>query len=322
MVSHADPLKLEAEAASWLARLHSSRKSPNTKSAFRAWLAESEAHRQAFERATEIWDMLPSVAGNHLVSGRRAQAGRMRHIATPGASRRVALAAALAAVLVLAPLWWETRPPVYETRVGEQQVVILADHSRVALNTNSELQVKYSKAERRVVLDHGEALFEVSHDLARPFLVVSGDEVVRAVGTKFVVRREGGETRVTLLEGKVQVFGPSAPRRAPLAVLTPGQRLTVTPDAGAELDRPSSIDAVTAWRRGEIVFDNSSLIDAAEELNRYSDNHLVIADPKIASLRVSGVFSTKDVPEVAKAFASLYGLRVEQDGKNYKLKSG
>lgn len=314
-----DHLKLQAEAASWLARLHSSAKSPNTESAFRAWLAESEAHQQAFERATEIWDMLPSVAGNYVSASRP---DRRRDIAAPRPSWRVAVAAAVGAVLVLGPLWWETRPLAYETKVGEQQVVMLADHSRVALNTNSELEIRYSKAERRVVLDHGEALFEVSHDVARPFLVVSGDDIVRAVGTKFVVRRDSGETRVTLLEGKVQVFGPSAPRRAPLAVLAPGQRLTVTPDAGAELDKPSSLDAVTAWRRGEIVFDNSSLIDAAEELNRYSDNHLVIADPAIASLRVSGVFSTKDVPEVAKAFASLYGLRVEQDGKNYKLKSG
>jgi transmembrane sensor len=103
-------------------------------------------------------------------------------------------------------------------------------------------------------------------------------------------------------------------------VLQPGQRLTVTADAGAALDTPS-LDAAVAWRRGEIVFDNSTLIDAAEELNRYSDTHLVIADPQIASLRVSGIFSTKDVPEVAKAFATLYRLKVEQDGKDYKLKA-
>jgi transmembrane sensor len=320
MVTPADRAKLEAEAASWLARLHSSRKSPNTESAFRAWLGESEAHRHAFERATEIWDMLPSVAGNFHASAPQPERAWPTRRAPQRA--RAVLAAAVAALLAVTPFWWESRPFVYETKVGEQQVLTLSDRSRVALNTNSEIEVRYSKAERRVVLDHGEALFEVSHDRARPFLVVSGDEVVRAVGTRFVVRRDGGETRVTLLEGKVQVFGPSAPRRAPLAVLAPGQRLTVTPDAGAELDRPSSIDAVTAWRRGEIVFDNSSLIDAAEELNRYSDIHLVIADPQIASLRVSGVFSTKDVPEVAKAFASLYGLKVEQDGKNYKLRSG
>jgi transmembrane sensor len=311
MVTNSDHSQIEAEAASWLSRLHSSDKSSSTDRAVRAWLEESEDHQRAFERATEIWDMLPSVAGEYRSAPPAAQKVRWQPWA---------LAASLAAVLGTGSAWWLPRPPSYETHIGEQQVVMLADNTRVALNTNSELEVRYSKAERRVILDHGEALFEVSHEASRPCLGYSGADVVRAIGTRFVVRNENGETRVTLLEGKVQVSGPSAANRAPLAVLRPGQRLTVTADAGASLDTPP-LDAATAWRRGEIVFDNSTLIDAAEELNRYSDSHLVIADPRLASLRVSGVFSTKDVPEVAKAFATLYGLEVEQDGKDYKLKS-
>jgi transmembrane sensor len=321
MVSTRDRSAIQAEAASWLARLHSSHKSAHTESGFRAWLAESDDHAEAFEQATEIWDMLPSVSGEFSASEAHLSETHWHPNAARWSARQLAIAASLALLVTSGSVWWLSRPPTYETRVGEQQVVMLTDHTRVALNTNSELEVKYSKAERRVILDHGEALFEVSHDAARPFMVVSGDEIVRAIGTKFVVRHEDGETRVTLLEGKVQVLGPEAVRRAPLAVLKPGQRVTVTADAGASLDTPP-LDAAIAWRRGEIVFDNSTLIDAAEELNRYSDDHLVIADPQIASLHVSGVFSTKDVPEVAKAFATLYGLKVEQDGKDYKLKAG
>lgn len=303
--------RIDAEAASWLSRLHSSDKSARTEGAFRAWLSASDMHRQAFERATELWDMLPNVAGDHVP----------RLPAREPSRHRFAWAACVALVLGIVSLWWATRPPLYETRIGEQRVVVLSDDTRVALNTNSELEIDYSKAQRRVVLDHGEALFEVSKDASRPFLVFSGDQVVRAVGTKFVVRHDHGQTRVTLLEGRVEVLGPQATPRAPLAVLMPGQRLTVTANAGAALDMPP-LDAVTAWRRGEIVFDNMTLIGAAEELNRYSDTHLIIADPRLASLRVSGIFSTKDVPEVAKAFAALYHLKVEQDGTDYKLVEG
>jgi transmembrane sensor len=171
-----------------------------------------------------------------------------------------------------------------------------------------------------VVLKQGEALFEVSHDAARPFVVEACKQFIRALGTKFVVRRDGDETRVTLLEGKVEVTGPMAARKAPLAVLTPGQRVTVTANAGAALDTPS-LEAVTAWRRGEVVFEDSSLIEAAEELNRYSDRRLIIADPAVATMRISGVFSTNDVGEVAKAIAELHGLKVEADGRDYKLKA-
>jgi transmembrane sensor len=312
MVKSTERSRIDAEAASWLSRLHSSRKSAQTESAFRAWLSTSEMHRQAFERATEVWDLLPSVSGGYSV---RPSARARSH------RQPLALAASVALILGVTTLWWATRPPLYQTRVGEERVVMLSDNTRVALNTNSELEINYSRAERRVVLDHGEALFEVSKDTSRPFLVFSGDQIVRAVGTKFVVRNEHGQTRVTLLEGKVEILGPQASRRTPIAVLTPGQRVIVTADAGAELDTPP-LDAAVAWRRGEIVFDNSTLIDAAEELNRYSDTHLIIADPRLASLRVSGVFSTKDVPEVAKAFAALYHLRVERAGTEYKLRAG
>jgi transmembrane sensor len=319
MVSTQEKSAIQAEAASWLARLHSSRKSALTESAFHAWLAESEDHAEAFERATEIWDMLPSASGT-FGSEYNLSYPRWESETARRPMSQLAIAASLALVVIGGAAFWVTTPPVYETRVGEQQVVMLTDHTRVALNTNSELEIKYSEAERRVVLDHGEALFEVSHDAARPFLVVSGDQIVRAIGTTFVVRHEDGQTRVTLLEGQVQVFGPQAAAGTALAILKPGQRVTVTAGAGASLDTPT-LDVTTAWRHGEIVFDNSTLIDAAAELNRYSDDHLVIADPQIASLRISGVFSTKDVPEVAKALATLYGLRVEQDGKHYKLKA-
>ncbi len=83
-----------------------------------------------------------------------------------------------------------------------------------------------------------------------------------------------------------------------------------------------STEAVDAWRRGEVVFDDISLIQAAEELNRYSADHLVVADPSLASLRISGVFSTKDPAEVAEAIAALHGLRVDRDGRNIRFTRG
>jgi transmembrane sensor len=162
MVKSTERSLIDAEAASWLSRLHSSRKSAQTESAFRAWLSTSETHREAFERATEVWDMLPSVSGDYSV---RVSARSRSH------RQSVALAASVALILGVLSLWWATRPPLYETRVGEERVVMLSDHSRVALNTNSELEINYSRAERRVVLDHGEALFEVSKDPSRPCFV-------------------------------------------------------------------------------------------------------------------------------------------------------
>ena len=313
MVTGRERSTIQAEAAAWLARLHSPSKSAVSEGAFRTWLEQDERHREEFEKATEVWDLIGSVP-------RPADAANdARPNTRSWAKPLMALAASFVLILTTSLLLLQ-RDPVYETAIGEQQVVVLTDGTRVALNTNSEVSVDYDQAERSVVLEHGEALFEVSHDAARPFIVVAGNQIIRALGTKFVVRRDGDDTRVTLLEGKVEVRGPSAARRAPLAVLAPGQRVTVTANAGAALDTPP-LDAVTAWRRGEVVFEDSSLVEAAEELNRYSDRRLIIADPSVGSMRVSGVFSTGDVGEVAKAIAELHGLKVETDGRDYKLKA-
>lgn len=300
---------IDAEAAAWLARLHGPYRSADTDAALRVWLKADAAHQDAFERATEVWEMIPGTAPQ---SGSAPAPSRR--------GRRPALAAAFAIFLVLllaGGVWLSQRPPVHETPVGGQQVVLLADGTRVSLNTDSRIALLYSEGERRVRLDRGEALFEVAHNPARPFIVEAGSEQVRALGTTFIVRRDGEQKlAVTLLEGRVRV---SDPVRA--AVLAPGERLTVTSSAGAALDRPS-IDTVAAWRRGEVVFEDTTLIEAAAELNRYSETRLTIVDPSLATLRISGVFSTGDIGEVAEAIAALHRLRAARDGDTIRLTRG
>lgn len=307
------PAEVDAEAAAWLARLQGPHRSRGTDAALKAWLKADPSHEAAFERATEIWELLP---------GLDLAAEPAPPPAEPRRPRRLVLAAALATLLLALAVGghaWLGRPPVYETAVGGQQVAMLDDGSRVSLNTDSRIAILYTDGERRVRLERGEAMFEVAHDAARPFIVESGDEQVRALGTVFVVRRDG-ETRlaVTLVEGRVEVTGHRGSAPARIAVLTPGQRVTVTPAAGAALDRPT-LEAATAWRRGEIVFEDATLLEAVQELNRYTDEHLVVADPALASLRLSGVFSTGDIEEAARAIAALHHLRARREGGEIRL---
>ena len=305
------PAEVDAEAAAWLARLQGPHRSRDTDAALKEWLKADPAHEAAFERATEIWELLPGLEPRPAPAVEPERRGR-----------RGVLVMAIAAVLLLVAgggYALLSRPPVYETAVGEQQVAMLDDGSRVSLNTNSRVAILYSAGERRVRLERGEAMFEVAHNAARPFIVEAGDEQVRALGTTFVVRRDGeARMAVTLIEGRVEVSGHGRATPARIAVLTPGQRVTVTPTAGAALDRPS-VEAVTAWRRGELVFEDVTLLEAAQELNRYNGEHLVVADPSLASLRLSGVFSTGDMEEAARAIATLHHLRARREGGEIRL---
>lgn len=305
--------RADAEAAAWIARLQADDRGEATETALKAWLHADPAHADAFERATEIWGIIPGAA---LVAADMGQVTPLR----PQSARRLpawqagmALAASLLLFLAVGGWWLMERPVDYATKIGEQRVATLADGTRIALNTGTELSVDFNKDERRVTLDRGEAMFEVAPNPRRPFLVVAGDRIVRAVGTSFIVRRTGNSVVVTLIQGKVTVGQPRATglRADPPTLLAPGERLTAAADAPPVIDQPS-MEAATAWRRGQAVFSDTPLSAAVAELNRYGGPRIEVGDPRLASLRISGVFATNDTAEFAAAIASLHGLKVRQ----------
>lgn len=312
--------RASAEAAVWLARLQGDARTPAREAAFKDWLAADPAHQAAFEKATDIWAALPGAA--QLLDEPAPRAATVVPIRRSG--RRLPVAQlALAASLVLAVgigiFFLFARPAAYSTAIGEQKVATLEDGSRIALNTDSSVEVRYDASARLVELEHGEAMFEVAHNSARPFLVRAGDKQVRAVGTSFVVRREGGEVVVTLLQGKVEVtdIRPAATKAAP-TYLNPGDRLRAPLEGPARIDAQPA-DVATAWRRGQAMFSDTPLADAVTELNRYGGPRLVVDDPRLAGLRISGVFATNDTGEFARAVAALHGLRVEQVGQTMHI---
>src|SRR3546814_4203377 len=87
-------------------------------------------------------------------------------------------------------------PQRYATAIGQQHDVALEDGSRVRLDTNSALVVRYSRKHRDVVLERGRAQFDVAHAPQRPFTVHAGPGTVRAVGTQFQVRHQDDAVQV------------------------------------------------------------------------------------------------------------------------------
>ncbi|ESQ91297.1 hypothetical protein ABAC460_06945 [Asticcacaulis sp. AC460] len=312
--------RADAEAAAWLARLQHDDRSTDTEAAFQRWLKTHPDHQAAFDRATEVWELLPGAA-----SVRQAIAANDDYPARPVAVKKAggrrafaAVAAASVAAMVAAGALWISQPTVYETLPGEQQVQTLSDGSRVSLNTDSRVTVAYTPGQRRVALDRGEALFDVKRDPKRPFIVSVGGSEVKALGTSFLVRRNPDHTAVTLIEGKVEVSRREGDTLERLAILAPGERLTFGGAGRTVLDKPV-VDTVTAWRHGEVIFSDIALRDAAGELNRYGPVRIVIADPEIGELRVSGVFETNDAAEFAVAVAQMNRLKARRSGETITL---
>ncbi len=319
-MAHGRSDEIAAEAAAWLARLESQGRTPATEAGLRAWLGADADHRRIFERVVDSWAIIPGAAallGQPAAANDDAPAGPGRRLR----GRALGLAASLLLATFLIGGWYLQRPLAYATAIGEQKVATLADGSRVALNADTRLSIHYDDQGRSVELDEGEAMFEVVRDPDLPFRVVAGSRVVTALGTSFIVRRRGDMVVVTLLSGKVRVDKRNMPDpRAPAVatILAPGERLTAAPGA-PELITQTSLEAATAWRRGQVVFDDSSLSAAVAEFNRYGGTPIDLADPRLGSLSISGVFATNDPAEFASAVAALHDLRVERRTDELRL---
>ena len=308
-----------AEAAAWLVRLDGEAGS-QARAAHEAWLGENESHARSFDRAQEVWSMLPRAAAQSPVAA--------SHPPKAAPASKWAMAACVA-LIMLASAFVLTRLPGHQTlqtAPGEQAIERLADGSTAALDTMTRLSLDFDDDQRALTLEEGEVVFDVAHEAERPFVVRAGNLQVRAVGTRFVVRHVGTDTSVTLLEGRIAVSRLGEDGRAePVAIaqggrsLRTGDRLRLTVNGKARSDR-RAIEDVAAWRRGRVVFDDVPLGEAVSELNRYGGERLAVGSD-IAGLAVSGSFSTADPASFAEAVSALHNLDVRASGQTLVIES-
>lgn len=242
------------------------------------------------------------------------------------AAASVVLGVALLALISVNRDAVDTTSVQYVTALGEQHAVVLEDGSVMQLNTDSQVQVRYSADVRQIELMRGEALFDVRKDPERPFRVQSGKYWVEAIGTRFNVHRRGDGTVVTVIEGQVAieptsmpVIGSSVPptveESAARVELAAGEQLAVTGSgAGAELPVPVDTQRATAWTQRRVVFDDDPLADVIAEFNRYNRTKLVITDTALLERRISGVFKVDNPYAFSEVLASMAPVEAQDTG--------
>lgn len=265
--------------------------------------------------------------------------GRTR-VRSKGRTWRLAGVAAGLLALATGGAWYEAIGPgswrSFETTIGEQRVVALEDGSLIHVNTNSRIEVRYTDTERNVRLRDGEALFRVERDARRPFQVLVGDTVVRAVGTEFNVYHHLGELKVAVVEGVVQVshaaagasadslpieqHRPVEPTRG-TARLAAGQGLILRGDGA--LDEPSAVDIsqVTAWQQRRLVFEWQTLAEIAAEFNRYNRTPQIrVEGEEIAQRRYTAVFDADNPQTLLRFLSKDEDLVFAADGNDFVIR--
>jgi transmembrane sensor len=302
-----------AEAASdWVVQLDRGLSSSEA-AALDAWVSADPRHLGALARAQALWlqaDRTQIYRSAKSVSAEGPSALKWRVPA------RWAWAASVVMTVALAVYGWHVYAATHiSTAIGEIRHIPLADGSSVTLNTRTQVSVEYSKSTRIVRLDRGEALFDVAHDVTRPFIVEAGMVRVRAIGTEFVVRRNGqSDAQVTVARGAVDVWREIT-TPGPSIRLAAGLRTIATPVA-VEIPQHLSEAEVArsiAWQDGILDLDGRTLAEAAAEFNRYNRETVVISDPTLANRKVVGRFHTSDPKGFAAAAAAMLDAHVRTE---------
>jgi transmembrane sensor len=276
-----------------------------------AWLDEALAHRIAFLRLEAGLTRVERLAALRPVSASRT---RLWNISV--AVKAVAGILAIAALGIGVALHiFQPREKTYATGVGGHEIVALKDGSRIELNTDTLIHADVNANRRMAVVNKGEAYFQIAHDENNPFIVIANGHRITVLGTKFSVRADANRTEVALFEGRVW-FGAEAERTSvQAALLTPGdvavattKSILVTKESSANLSKG------LGWRRGELIFGNTTLADAASEFNRYNFEKIVIADRDVAQLRIGGTFQVNHVGDFTHLVQAILGLRVDRRG--------
>ncbi|MCU0116704.1 FecR family protein [Pseudomonas sp. B2M1-30] len=292
-------------AIAWQLTLDSS--SPLEREEFAKWHAASEEHARAW-RQLGMLDQRFSVANGPartaLLQSREGIRRRVRKIGSGLAS--------VVAVIALGVFVSERYLPLdywladQRTATGEQRTVRLADGTLLNLNTHSAVDVRFDDKQRLIVLQEGEILVETGHGDARPFIVETREGSMRALGTRFLVKREEQGTRLSVLQSAVAAHPQADPQEQ---ILREGQQVLIR-NTGLEPVVALNPGA-DAWTRGMLVVDNARLEDLVHELGRYRRGYLGVA-PDVADLRITGSFPLHDTDKALSALLPTLPVQIEQ----------
>lgn len=345
------------QAATWLMKLQEPDISAGELLRWEAWMNRSSRNRRAFgeverlsrriaDYADDLKDIpVPSHPGREYgrpapavasSSGHAGPAGirefrfRDRWAARPSWVRRCALTAVVAAVLAVGALLVRFSAPLpqadesvqaHQTAVAEHRRITLPDGSLIALGAKSSLTVNFSDEQRFVMLESGEALFEVAEESGRPFVVMAGAGTITALGTAFNVLRHRNRVVVTVSEGSVQVertLGATVPGQ--LASRELPQRTSATVGAGAQaVISPTELSVVelqdpnevTQWRAGRLVFRAEPLKYVVERVSRYSGTEILIIAPEVEEMLFTGSVFHDQTDDWLQALEDVFPIEVQ-----------
>ncbi len=298
------------QAIAWRVRLESGQTSADDHVACRYWRAAHPHHEQAWIRLVTLGARVKTLPAQlaHATLDNSAPARQALSRRTALKSFAILLGAGVLTVTARESTLWQPLLADYSTGVGERRTLTLADGTRVVLNTDTAIDVRFDAQQRIVTLRRGEIFIVTAPDtapLARPFSVQTPHGSVRALGTRFLVRAQDASSLVSLFNGALDILPQHVARPVRLEA---GQQLRFTVDQSSIIEAAQT-DAA-AWTEGVIVAKAMRLVDLVAELDRHRPG-VIRCDASVADLRISGVFPLADTDSILTALHRTLPITIE-----------
>jgi len=305
-------LSIREHAAEWFLRLHAHDLNVAERFEYLQWLKASPLHIGETLQMCILYSILYPMKKELFFTNEDdvsnvVDLATRQEVVTPTRTRSswhvraLAIAVAVGLVLVIGTLatrgWLDS---TIATQAGEWRSLTLNDGSFVSVGPRTELRDRIGQQQRLLSLSHGEALFQVAKDQARPFIVEAGLAVVRATGTRFAVARSERDVIVTVEEGTVLVSNGAGQSGA--VPLTAAEQVTISgswPPAVQRVDAEREL----AWSNRQLVFEDDTVAAAAEQFNRRNRVQIVV-DSALAAKQVRGRFQADDPASFADVIAA------------------
>ena len=285
-------LHIAMQAAEWLTTMMSGQATQAEQQAWTSWRAQHPDHERA-------WTHIERVSGGFKALD--AQASR-KALAPRGAARRQGLKLAIVLAAFGAGGWLGLRTQPLRgmladlsTGVGQRREVMLADGSRLHLNGDSAVNLRYTDTQRLLELVKGEIFIATAKEIGRPYRplrVETAHGQAQALGTRYSVRHQDSHTFVAVEDGAVRLTTRDS---GASRIIEAGQGAAMT---AQRIAAPQAVSADTwAWRQGLILADGMLLRDFLHQLSRYRHG-LLGCDDAVAGLRISGAFPLADTEAV------------------------
>lgn len=304
--------RLREEAEGWFARIEGGTPTAEELEAFEIWLKATPEHLHAYQETINLWAALKSPVGD--MAMRRAQtSGKQNaswwqwvaswHFGAPAS----AMGVAVLIFWIFVPNLFTDLGADYVTARGETRTIILPDHSEVEMAANTAIALTFGEGRRGVKLLRGEAYFKVRRSTqGLAFLVQAGPAKIKVLGTQFDVDRLGILTEITVSEGAVVVSGEQAGRPA---TLTQGEHVTAR-EGKLSAVAVADMGSLLSWRQGRLMFNQQPLQRVIERINRYREGRIIVANPALRNMKISGTFPAHDTDAALDAITRSIGARL------------